>query len=267
MFRSKAKSIKFIAKHPVLAQFADDLRAAINPSLIVEQQTKIFVGIHKGLGVVNWFIPALKIGIQTEQLCAEDGALLWGAKKRKAVRNIKLACLLCDVILDLSPSNKEFYRRIGLLDKYPQKFVFGPHVFPDTPPEFNSPSDGYFVFFGAIDGTRREKIVSSLPDEMVSVVPAGTYGEELSSIINDSQGVLNIHYGEGVYTEVPRLLSAYLHGKVLYSETLAHPFVEGVHYMPIDSLSYERDDGYVFNELSRLVTNEYSFTNFLKRFV
>lgn len=267
MFRSKAQSIKFIAKHPVLSQFADDLRAAINPSLIVEQQAKIFVGIHKGLGIFNWFIPSLKIGIQTEQLCAEDGALLWGAKKRKAVRNIKLACRLCDVILDLSTSNREFYRSIGLLDKYPQKFVFGPHVFPDTTTVFNSPTDGRFVFFGAIDGTRREKIISNLPAEMVSVVPAGTYGKELSSIINDSQGVLNIHYSEGVYTEVPRLLSAYLHGKVLYSETLAHPFVEGVHYMPIHSLSYERDDGYVFNELSRLVTNDYSFTSFLKRFI
>lgn len=267
MFGSKAKSIKFIAKHPVLSQFADDLSAAINPTLIVEQQTKIFVGIHKGLGIVNWFIPSLKIGIQTEQLCAEDGSLLWGAKKRKAVRNIKLACLLCDVILDLSPSNREFYRSIGLLEKYPRKFVFGPHVFPDTPSIFTASNNERFVFFGAINGTRREKIISNLPAEIVSVVPAGTYGEELSSIINGCQGVLNIHYSEGVYTEVPRLLSAYLHGKVLFSETLAQPFVEGVHYLPIDSLSYERDDGHVFNELSRLVTDEYSFTSFLKRFI
>ena len=57
---------------------------------------------------------------------------------------------------------------------------------------------------------------------------AGGIGQPASAVVN-------LHIGEGIYTEYPRMLSAYLSGKAVLSEPLAAPLEKGKHYADIET--------------------------------
>lgn len=92
-----------------------------------------------------------------------------------------------------------------------------------------------YIFYGSIN-TRRAELLKRLPTEYIAQLPLNTYGPDLDEAIANHLAVLNIHFDDGVYTEYPRLLSAYLNGKPLASETLDPSLVSGKHYLPLDDI-------------------------------
>ena len=97
----------------------------------------------------------------------------------------------------------------------------------------------------------------------VKILPTGTYGADLILELDKAAAVVNVHFEHGVYTEVPRLLSAYLAGKPVISEELDSPFIEGQHYLTFQGYDPESFED-VYNSFSSLVTSELSFGRFLK---
>jgi hypothetical protein len=56
------------------------------------------------------------------------------------------------------------------------------------------------------------------------------FGQSLNQTLGLSLAIMNIHFQQGVYAEWPRILLAYVNGKILLSEDLGHPLVTGKHY-------------------------------------
>ena len=95
-------------------------------------------------------------------------------------------------------------------------------------------------------------------------MPEKTYGASLKRVVSASASVLNIHYEDAIYTEAPRLLAVYLHGKVVFSEIISKPFQENVHYI---GLGFQGDieHSQVFKNFALLVSQEFSFAKYIKR--
>lgn len=257
----KCSKVRFLSRHKALSQVAGDIAAGLPSEMNFSKNFTVFVGIHKGIGLV---LPShrINLGIQTEQFFDENGKQLWGIKK-KTVRKIRWALRCCDYVLDLSEANKDFYEQEGLLKKYPDKFLFGPRIFPDAEIEFSDFSNSRSVFYGT-SGDRRKQLIAGLPLDSIEILDEGTFGVALAQRIQASRAVLNIHFADGVYTEVPRVLSAYLSGKVLVSEKLAPPFQGGVHYLKLDNLDKLGSEKAVYDRLSVFVTQHLSFYQLLK---
>ncbi len=262
-FIRKHGDIVFMAWHPILDQLSREIIVGLDNEVILGGPVTIYVGIHRDFGLA-WFRRGLKIGIQTEQLYDADGMALFGLKKTSGDDSILWGNQLADYVIDLSENNRKFYEEDVPKDKRPAaEVMYGPHIFPSNKIPFNREGLG-LLFFGAIseDG-RRAEIIRRIDGPPVTVVPGGTYGEELYALIDQCQGVLNIHYADGVYTEAPRLLTAYLRGKVVYSELLDSIFEPGVDYMVLGH-EEEGDVSEVFERFSEKVTSRYSFSNLLR---
>ena len=208
----------------ILQQVAADIMIGITEK--IRNQTTLHVGAH---ALERSEMAGLAVGIQTEQMFDENGKKLWNAFN---TRQLHRMVSRFDAILDLSHANAPAYSDLPIDQQ--RKVRFGPYIFPEFIPQFVGGS-GTPVFYGT-PTNRRKKILRTLVSRgKISMIPRGTFGEDLAQMIASAPAVVNIHIDEGVYTEYPRLLNAYLNGKVIISERLAGPLVAGKHYADIMS--------------------------------
>ncbi|NHF73827.1 hypothetical protein [Paracoccus xiamenensis] len=197
----------------------------------------------------------VSLGIQTEQYYDENGAKLWGDVPDQ---NISQMFDRYDHVLDWSYANKGRYEGLTQGDR----LHFGPWVFPNEQVQF-VPGDAPFVFFGNM-AERRRSVLRELAERVrIDILPKGSFGEVLSEAIRDSQGILNVHFDNGIYSEVPRILTAYHAGKAVVSEPLAQPFEAGKHYIPLDD-PYSFNPEEIFRNMEKLAAR-YRFAEFLKK--
>ena len=246
--------VRFYAKHKILRELL----------LLILQQSEIpsnlsinvFVGIHQW---IDDFLPrnVLNIGIQTEQFFDANGQKLWGTIRQS---HLRLMCLKFDVILDFTEFNSPAYQNFN---KY-CKVVFGPYIFPNDKVLPSNKKTTDICFVGAIN-ERRERIISALSSEYSIKVIQNEFGDQLNQRVCECAGILNIHFQDGVYTEWPRILLAYLNGIIFISEDLGHPLVEGRHYLSIHSdlsrFSVSEAHENIWNDLAV----RYSFSGFLSQ--
>jgi hypothetical protein len=217
----------------------------------------IYVGVHK---FRRHLLPkGLNIGIQTEQFFDENGKKLW---RHTSWLQMLRQVIQYDLTLDFSPANRPAYRFLpkGLRDR----IVFGPKIFPDDDIQFLPSKNTELVFFGGLSARRAEIIQQLSTRCKIRTIKDGTFGEELFSSTKDSLAVLNLHHDEGIYTEIPRLLTAYLYGKPIYSEELGQPLVEGRHYLPIDAALDKTTAQEVFERFKREFVHNNLFSDFLE---
>ena len=269
LFRSKDLQIQrngkvqFLSKHPTVDQLAREISVGLDPAFLPQHsRVLIYVGVHKRFGL-DFFRPGFKVAVQTEQFLDQAGNSLWGQRKKNLKNNIFRALQRADVFLDINPQNMPFYDSFTLTQSQRRKLHFGPHIFPQVASRFNPGISPKYAFFGGVK-ERRKMVLETVQNVDIALIPEGTYGDELYQHISQSKGVANIHFEQGIYTESPRLLTAYLNGKVVLSEELAAPFVSGVHYIPLDDAAVDWDHKAIFERFSQLVCGDLSFGRFLK---
>lgn len=225
-------ALRFVARHPILSDLAA-IFASYDLGEVAGRKASVYVGVHSFTKRI--LPPGFRIGIQTEQFFDADGRSLWGVQSR--ARILRQAWQY-DALLDLSPLYRPAYAFLpGFLQR---RLRFGPYVYPSHVPAFQPGDAGApLLFFGAVN-PRRQKALDAL-GKAVRVLPYGVYGDALTAEIAAAKGVLNLHFSEGVYTEYPRLLSALMHGKALWSEPLAPPLIAGRHYLRLEDA--EQADG------------------------
>lgn len=81
--------------------------------------------------------------------------------------------------------------------------------------------------------TRAARIAALTLQHNLRMLPVGTFGAALQAQIAGCGGIVNLHFSDGVYTEYPRLLTAALMGKAIWSELLAPPLLCGQHYFAL----------------------------------
>ncbi|WBU57946.1 hypothetical protein [Paracoccus sediminicola] len=208
----------------ILTQVGEDIAAGFAGTLA--EKFVLYVGAHV-LSPMEF--EGRSVGVQTEQFFDETGEKLWN---RLSVRRVGHMLSSFDHVLDLSPSNAPLYASAS--DELRAKLIFGPYIFPDHQPEF-VPGAGNPIFFGTPTGRRKERLRELSRVSTIERVRRGTFGEELAALVRPASAVVNLHIGEGIYTEYPRMLSAYLSGKAVLSEPLAAPLEKGKHYADIET--------------------------------
>lgn len=258
----RIQDVTLVSPVPVLDDFAEDLGATITKPVGVD--IELHVGLHRP-GRLKSFAPpdrqGLLVGIQTEHLFDAAGTPLWqGHLMGKIVRQVPKY----DVVLDLSVANRKAYG--ALSDQARSHLHFGPHIFPERPPVMAAAPGCPPLFVGALN-ERRQNLLDRLEGVGISIarVPANTFRSSLRAALAKASSILNLHFAEGSYTEAPRILKAVLAGKPIVSEELAHPFVLGQHYLPLDqanagqaalTASYEK--------MVSLLSEQYSLAGFLR---
>ena len=81
--------------------------------------------------------------------------------------------------------------------------------------------------------TQRAQISALAPLQNIKLLPYGTHGAALQAQIAKSGGIVNLHFSAGVYSEYPRILTAALAGKVIWSDPMAQPLICGQHYFAL----------------------------------
>ena len=220
-WRLQADGITLVATHRVLQDVAHDLLQSWGEAGALARPVVLHVGAHRSERLADQG-NALQIGIQTEQMHDEAGQKLW-----KAFGKARLSRMVqhFDLILDLSGANAPAYDALPPQER--AKVRFGPWIFPSDPPPARPPGRG-LLFVGA-PNERRSRALEALGDRVVRM-PDGTFGPAVARALEEAGGLLNLHYEDGVYSEYPRLLKAVLAGRAVWSERLAAPLVEGVHY-------------------------------------
>lgn len=253
----KIRRLTLFSRHPVLDQVAEDIARGVDPEQLPDMDINVYVGIHKRYGRAMWR-PGFKIGIQTEHYFDAEGRKLWRCGKRwRLLKDL----LIYDRILDLSPANKVNYT---WLPKFLLKrIVFGPFIFPSNPIDFFPASNSRLAFFGCINERRRD-ILTSLPADSIHILPDESFGSILSETIRQYNAVLNIHYNDGKFSEFPRLLFAYLEGKVVVSEELGAELKAGIHYVKLNEYDRCQDLQPIFCAFRDEFAARYRFTDFLR---
>jgi len=263
LYKAVRGNVSVHAPHKILDQLGRQILEGLAVDDFIDAgDVLIFVGCHHDFGL-SAQRDSLRIGIQTEQFFDQSGAELWGMlRKPKAVAGLlrNLACV--DVMLDINVANSAWWDAQDLSDGNRTKLHFGPKIFPSEPRQFQGKKNGPNLFFGDLSG-RRGTILRQLEPGKVKILPTGTYGADLMRELDNAAAVVNIHFEHGVYTEAPRLLSAYLAGKPVISEMLDRPFIEGKHYLALRGHDHENLED-VYNSFSSLVTSDLSFGSFLK---
>lgn len=203
----------------ILQQVATDIMAGITGE--VAKPVVLYVGSH---ALEREDREGLAIGIQTEQMFDETGKQLWSYFKPRRIHKIVEKY---DVVLDLSHSNAPAYNELS--EDARHKLCFGPHIFPDFVPDFVA-GDELPLFYGTPKERRKQILKPLAARGQVSMLRRGTFGDELAQAVASSCAVVNVHIDEGIYTEYPRLLNAYLNGKIVMSEQLSRPLVAGRDY-------------------------------------
>lgn len=250
----KRGPVNFIFRHVILGELANQLSAGL--AVFPKKRVNVLVGTHLG------FPPLPKadinIAIQTEHFYDKSGLALWN--RPSYFRTLYSLCAF-DLLIDLSVYNGVHYSKIP--EKFRKKIIFGPYIFPDFDPNFLPAGGDHLIFFGGIS-ERRKLILSELSRWNVEIVANGVFGPELLNLIHGSSGVLNIHYGEGVFTEFPRLLTAYLAGKPVISERLG-ALVAGRHYFDLSSPLNSKDEArQIFHNFKVEVAGNFRFGDVLR---
>ncbi|MGA0827657.1 MAG: hypothetical protein ACO3PW_09925 [Gemmobacter sp.] len=211
------------AHHPILRDLAATL-AGPAFALPRGRAIELLVGVHD---FARRRPPGrLRIALQTEQLADAQGRPLWAARLGRELGGVLGRC---DALIDLSPFNANAYARLPPADR--ARVLFGPYIFPDRIPDFVPGTGPELVFFGALNPRRAAALARISARRPVRVLPPGTFGPALMAALAPAAGILNLHFAEGEYTEAPRLLTALMAGKPVYSEPLAPPLVPGRHYL------------------------------------
>jgi hypothetical protein len=220
--RITVHGIDFYSTHEVLRDVARDLASTITRPL--SQPVDVHVGVHS---IEPEKTGRFRIGIQTEHFLDSNGRKMWHVPRLRFIRRY---ALYFDRVLDFSHSNKPVYDELP--PELRAKVSFGPHIFPETPvePDFRAAPP---LFFGSINARRNLALRKLLMHRPVGIAPRWTFGEDLERLIAAHGSVLNLHYVDGLYSEYPRLLKAYLRGKPLVSEPLAAPLQAGRHYFDL----------------------------------
>ena len=165
------------------------------------------------------------------------------------------------MLLDVSPLNAPAY---GFLpDVLRRKIKFGPHVFPDTLPAFAG-SSGDLIFFGAMNDRRQTQITATAPLQSLQVLAYGTHGRALQAQIARAGGIVNLHFSAGVYSEYPRLLTAALAGKAVWSDPLAQPLVCGQHYFALTDRPSLAEQSAVYDRFCSDFAAKHRLSDFLR---
>jgi len=245
--------LTILSCHPILDQVAADIAKGIEVEVLPDKDIVVCIGAHKrfkGLKRKTGF----KICVQTEHFLDERGQALW--RKPRWFRMLA-NLLICDLMLDLSIYNKKAYRWLpGALKN---KIVFGPKIFPSAPVK-HVEGNGTSVFFGTVNARRKKLIGAS---EAYVTLDEGIFGAALDEKIANASAVLNVHFSAGVYTEYPRLLSAYLAGKPLVSETLSPELEVGRHYIALGGQMNTESFAKIFANFSTEFAAHNRFTDFL----
>lgn len=246
-------NLRFVSPHPVLSEVARDLARCVTSDDALALPVDIWMGAHK-----RWPFERETgrrvLAIQAEQIFDADGRDMWRRIRRKHLLGMARRA---DLMLDLSVHNCPAY---GIWPRlFPRRFLFGPHVFPSAPPA-RRPGEGV-VFYGTAND-RRAALLAERP--AIRALPRDTFGAALAREVAAAAAVANLHFSDGRYTEVPRLLSAYLAGKPLISENLAAPFEPGQHYVPLDAPLHDAALDRAFEGLTRLAA-AYRFEDVLRR--
>ena len=249
----KINRLSIFSCHPILDQVAEDIAKGIAINALPDKDIVVYIGAHKrfkGLTKRKGF----KICVQTEHFLDARGQSLW--RKPRWVRMLA-NLLICDLMLDLSIYNKKVYRWLPRALK--NKVVFGPKIFPSAPVK-HVEGNGTALFFGTVN-TRREKLISG--SETYATLDDGIFGAALEEKIANASAVLNVHFSAGLYTEYPRLLSAYLAGKPLVSETLSPELEEGRHYITLGAQANAKRFADTFTSFCTDFAAHNRFTDFL----
>lgn len=220
--RMTVHGIDFYSTHEVLRDVARDLASTVTRPL--SQPVDVYVGVHD---IEPAKTGRFRIGIQTEHFFDANNKKMWHVPRERFIRRY---ALYFDRLLDLSPSNAPAYE--PLAPELREKVSFGPHIFPETPviPDFKATPP---LFFGSINTRRNGVLRKLLMHRPVGVAPRWTFGSDLDRLIAAHGSVLNLHFVDGLYSEYPRLLKAYLRGKPLVSEPLSAPLQAGKHYFDL----------------------------------
>jgi hypothetical protein len=209
------------------------------------------------------------IGIQTEQFFDEAKNKLWGLKDAKKYNeNINFAMNSCNLFLDLNVSNKPYYEEVIKCNRYLHKIHFGPYVFPSKKIDMTAYSLEYGVFIGGMS-KRRYGVIKNLQKILKIEVVSDLHYKELDNEAIKYKFIINTHFQDGIYTEVPRLLLAYVLGKPVISESLSSEFNSNEHYINIDNAFKINLNGdlvsRIYHNFSEYVTENYSINLFLEK--
>lgn len=217
-------NVRFLTTHRTLALVArtlSDSLASVSESF---GPTDIWLGAHRARRVPRTAGRRLVV-VQTEQILDAGGRQI---ETKMTRRRIARLALQADLFVEWNPHNRAFYGLLPLL--LPRRFLFGPYVFPLSTPT-QTPGAG-LVFVGNITPERQPKL-QRLPD--VQALPMKADIAVIDRGIAAGAAMLNLHSLPGAYSEVPRVLMAYLAGKPLVSEPLAPPFEAGHSYLLPDA--------------------------------
>ena len=249
-------ALTVLSEHPVLNQVAHDLVAGLRPDDLPAQKITVYVGLHRGFAL-HLLRTGKKIAIQTEHYFDADGCRM--SRRTKRLRTL-INTMFCDKVLDLSPYNKDYY---AFLPNFLRKrIIFGPHIFPSAKRDFKPGMDHSFIFFGAMND-RREKVISFQPSGAIKVLSSPTFGHDLSQLIANAAGIVNLHYFDGRYSETPRLLTACLSGKVIMSEMLGDELVPNRDYLLLGNYPTENGAREVYDNFWENFAQHHSFAKFL----
>lgn len=261
-YLSQIGSLRFICHHSILNQVAHDIAAGIPTDFRTNsRRINVICGVHHPM-TLEWIVPGPKLAIQTEQFYDAKGDPLWSFDNKGYAELVRIAAEKADMVLDLSLCNEPLYEDLKIPLETRKKVFFGPHIFPSEPVAFNAGHNGHYIFYGDSGGDRRLGILQAPRDFGLEIVPNGIYGDRLSRIVSAARGVVNIHYHSGIYSESPRLLSAYLQGKCVLSEELSTPFEKNVHYGLLGKSEPENPER-IFENFSQLVTQRFSFAKLI----
>ena len=113
------------------------------------------------------------------------------------------------------------------------------------------------------EGDLYDLSAEGIPTDYRKGLDEGIFGAALDEKIANASAVLNVHFSAGVYTEYPRLLSAYLAGKPLVSETLSPELEEGRHYIALGAQTNVEYFAKTFANFSAEFAAHNRFTDFL----
>jgi hypothetical protein len=260
VYWSRRFGVNALSRHMSLDQFAQELLFGLSSSTAAKRANIIlYCGVHENFSLL-WNCPGLRVAIQTEQFSDQSGRSLWASKNRNFVRNIFSAFERCDIFWDLNYNNAAFYETIKLPEPLFRKIVLGPYVFPAFVPSFERRGSDEVLFFGSIN-ERRMEYIKSIKGMKVRMMRKTLHFQELEAEIRGSAGVLNVHFANGIYSEVPRVLTTLLAGKALFSEPLGPPFRESLHFInPLSERHIEAET--VFRGM-RDLARRFEFEQFL----
>ena len=254
----RLSTLTVLSDHPVLNQVAQDLLTGVDPAELPRRKIRVFIGLHRKYGL-HYLRPGAKISLQTEHYFDADGRAMW--RKMKRWRTFR-AALFSHCILDLSAANAPHYDFLpGFLRR---RVHFGPHIFPSHQPGFTPGQVPGFLFYGEVND-RRQALLDALPEGTARLAPPQSFGADLQRLILAADGVLNLHYAEGRYSEMPRLLSACLAGKAVMSERLGPELEMGRDYLAPGPLPRAEEIRGIYEGFWKNFAALHSFTAFLRR--